>query len=75
MDDFYVVLEVQNSGTPAVLPTVYTDINQALAKYHTVLAAAAVAQLPYHGCFVLRASDGTVIYGEIMRHTVQAAEE
>ena len=64
METFYIVMEVQNAGTPAVLTNTYTDLPQAMAKYHTVLAAAAVSQVPYHACFII-SSEGVMPYSEV----------
>ena len=64
MEYFYSVIEVQNDGTPAVIPMCYTDENQAYAKYYTVLAAAAEASTAYHACHIIR-SDGTMIESKV----------
>lgn len=75
MEEFYVVLEIQNSGTPAVLTTVYTDENQAYAKWHTILAVAAVSSLPYHAAAIIRGSDGESIEHKVYRHQAQVSAE
>ena len=61
---FYTVLEVQNSGTPAAIPTIYDNEEQAYAKYYNVLAAAAVSEVAYHSCYIIR-SDGIMIEGKV----------
>ena len=69
MTEFYTVIEVQNNGTtPGILTYVYTDENQAYAKWHTVLAAAAVSSVPYHSCHIIRASDAQQIEGKAYIH-------
>ena len=61
----YIVMEVQNSGNTAVLTTAYSDLNQALAKYHTVLAAAAVSSVPFHACYIIDCVSGVMPYTEV----------
>lgn len=46
---------------------------KAEAKYHEVLAAAAVSELPQH-CAVLLAADGTELMRQCYVHAVQAVE-
>lgn len=61
---FYTVIEVQNSGTPGILTTVYTNENEAYSKYYTVLAAAALSTIPYHSGHIIR-DDGVMIEGKV----------
>ena len=51
----YVVIEIQtaNNGTVSVLSTAYNTRNEAESKYHTVLAAAALSDLPVHSAVLL----------------------
>lgn len=51
----YIVIEIQKAanGTVSTLVTQYNDRHQAEAKYHTILAAAAVSSLPVHGAVIL----------------------
>ena len=52
----YIVIEIQKfaDGTVAVPPIAsYDSFFDALAKYHTVLAAAAVSSVPVHTCAIL----------------------
>ena len=52
----YIVIEIQKAadGTIAVPPVAsYDSFFEALAKYHTVLAAAAVSAVPVHTCVIL----------------------
>ena len=56
---FYTVVEIQKNESAAVLATCYAEKEKAMAKYYTVLAAAAVSTLPYHAAWLLR-SDGVV---------------
>ena len=61
---FYTVIEVQNSGTPACLTTVYESENAALAAYFTICAAASVSTIPYHSAHILQ-SNGLILRQEI----------
>ena len=52
----YIVIEIQKAadGTVAVPPiNTYDNFFDALSKYHTVLAAAAISDVPVHTCVVL----------------------
>lgn len=69
-EKFYTVLENQlrTDGSYGLLyDHFYGDgaEDRAKAKFHTVMAAAYVSDIPYHSCHVLR-SDGIVTMGEIV---------
>ena len=52
----YLVIEIQKAvdGTIAVPPVAtYDNLFDALSKYHTVLAAAAISEVPVHTCVIL----------------------
>lgn len=52
----YLVIEIQKAadGTIAVPPiTTYDNFFDALSRYHTILAAAAVSSVPVHTALVL----------------------
>jgi len=52
----YLVIEIQKNadGTVAVPPIAsYDNFFDALSKYHTVLATAAISDVPVHTCVVL----------------------
>lgn len=65
----YIVVEFQTTegasslepDTTAVLTTVHSDRSEAEQKYHTVLAAAAVSGLKYHGALLMDA------FGNVMK--------
>ena len=67
--NFYTVIEVQNDGTPGIIPLVYDDIAQAYHKYYTVLADASVSQIAYHSCHIIR-DDGLMIEGKVFDRRV-----
>ena len=71
----YIVIEQQTTnGTTAVLTTVKSNINEAEQQYHTVLAAAAVSQVPLHSASMLN-ERGQLIKYELFDHTEPEPEE
>lgn len=71
----YIVIELQTNadGTVGNLVYAYTDRNEAEQKYHLVLSAAAVSQLPAHAA-VLLTSDGRAIASQCYRHEESESE-
>ena len=66
----YIVLEIQhykNGSTGIVPPVSFEDRNAAEAKYHTVLAAAAVSDIFEHCCVMLD-RQGRTIKSESFQH-------
>ena len=64
----FIVIELQKSGdTLGHLEFVFTDYNQALNKYHTVLAAAAVSNVSVHSAALLD-DTGAVMKNECFIH-------
>lgn len=59
---------VENQGRPdgsyGLLYDHFTDENAAYAKYYTILAAAAVSEIPYHAAYIIR-DDGITIEGRV----------
>lgn len=51
----YIVIELQTSadGTVGNIVTAHDTQSQAESKWHTVLAAAAISQLPAHACVLM----------------------
>ena len=50
----YYVLEFQTTGgTGSVIPTMHQSRQEAEARYHTVLAAAATSEIEKHGAAIL----------------------
>ena len=68
----FIVIELQTNanGTVGNFVWAYSDENQAFAKYHSVLAAAAVSSLPVHSCVILR-NDGLQIAAQAYRHEAE----
>lgn len=56
--------QMREDGSFGVLYDHYTDYEQALAKFYTVCAAAAVSSIPYHAAMLVQ-SDGRVVKQEI----------
>ena len=63
---FYTTIEnqVRNDGSFGLLYDHFTDLNLAYAKLYTILAAAAVSEIPYHSGHIFR-SDGLLIEGRV----------
>lgn len=72
MDIFYTTIENQlrTDGSKGLLFDHYTDLNEAMAKFYTICAAAATSELPYHSAHIL-ASNGTIVRQEIFDRRVQ----
>ena len=65
----YMVIELQTAqnGTVSNIVTTHDELNQAESKYHQVLSAAAVSNVPKHAA-VLMSSDGGFIAAECYEH-------
>ena len=63
---FYTTIEnqVRSDGSFGLLYDHFTSVDQAYAKLYTILAAAAVSEIPYHAGFILR-SDGVMMEGKV----------
>lgn len=76
MEIFYTTIENQlrNDGSFGLLYDHFTNVDQAYAKLYTILAAAAVSEIPYHSGHLLR-SDGIMMDGRVFdRRTVPTPE-
>ena len=74
---FYTTIENQQrlDGGYGLLYDHFEDETAAYAKYYTILAAAAVSDIPYHAAYIIR-SDGITIEGKVFdRRTAEAVEE
>jgi hypothetical protein len=71
----YLVIEIQTNadGTVGNLVFAYDDRNQAESKYHAVLAAAAISELPMHTCDLIQA-DGILLARQCYVHEQEAVE-
>lgn len=72
---FYTTIEnqVREDGSRGLLYDHFDDLNQALAKYYTVCAAAALSEIPYHAAHILH-SDGYTIEQRIFDRRTPAEE-
>jgi len=72
----FIVLETQThaDGTVGVIPTAYTNENEAHSKYHAILSAAAVSSIPKHTAFMLT-DDGYVLESRCFKHEQEVADE
>ena len=71
----YIVIEIQTSnGTTAIVPPFsYTDRNEAEAKFHSILATAAVSSVEEHAA-MLATNDGHLLRNECYKHAPQTSE-
>lgn len=76
MPVFFTTIENQlrEDGSRGLLYDHFEDESQALAKYYTICAAAAVSGIPYHSAHLL-ASDGRMIRQEIFDRRVAPEPE
>lgn len=71
----YVIVELQDMESQvANLVTAYESVNQAEQKYHQVLSAAAVSQVPVHSAIMLN-SEGQYIKSEAYDHRQPESQE
>ena len=67
--NLYIVIEIQaQEDTAATLTNVYTDKTAAENKYHTILASAAISNVPVHSATMMNEL-GFVIKSEYYKHT------
>ena len=70
-----IVTEIQKfeNGQMSTPSYAFDNLNSAEAKYHTILAGAAVSTLPVHSC-VMFSEEGTFMRSECYKHETQAEE-
>ena len=78
VDFFYTTIEdqVRLDGSHGLLYDHFEGENaeaRAYAKLYTVLAAAAVSEIPYHSCHIKR-SDGIILEGRVFDRRVDPKE-
>lgn len=56
--------QIRPDGSKGLMYDHFDDYNAALYKLYTILAAAAVSELPYHAGFILR-DDGVITDGKV----------
>lgn len=70
----YIVIEIQTSDTVATIVNSYDNRPQAESKYHQILTAAAVSNVPKHGAIMLT-DEGERLKNECYIHTAEPEEE
>lgn len=72
----YYVIEIQTGadGTAGNFVFAFAEKNDAMAKYHTVLAAAAASTVMVHSCAVLT-REGQLVASECFVHPAEEAGE
>ena len=63
----YIVMEIQTGDSVATIVNSYADRNTAEQKYHSILSAAAVSEVPKHGAVMLT-DEGTRLKNECYIH-------
>lgn len=73
---FYTTIEnqVRTDGGKGLLYDHFDSLNDAYAKFYTILAAAAVSGIPYHAGFLIR-DDGIVMEGKVFDRRTQPEPE
>lgn len=73
---FYTTIEnqVRNDGSKGLLYDHFDTYEAALAKLYTILAAAAVSEIPFHSGHILR-SDGIMTDGRVFDRRTQVMPE
>ena len=66
----YIVIEIQKTSSVATIVNSYETRNEAESKYHTILAYAAISNIPKH-CAALLTEDGEQIKYECFEHEVE----
>ena len=64
----YIVMEIQKSNTVSTIVNTYETRNEAENKYHTILASAAISNIPQHAA-VLLDDNGEYIKSECFMHS------
>lgn len=70
----YIVMEIQTSDKIATIVNPYEDRNTAEQKYHQILSAAAVSEVPKHGAVMLT-DEGVRLKGECYIHEEEGETE
>lgn len=64
----FAVIEIQKSGSTATpITTLFTDKDEAYSKYHQVLAAASVSDVPEHSA-ILISEEGSYMFHDKFIH-------
>lgn len=71
----YIVIEIQTAanGLVSTIVTQHSDANDAYAQFHSILAAAAVSELPQHAAVILY-NNGNMVRSEHYTHEIATEE-
>lgn len=71
----YIVIEIQTSkeGKVATLVNAYESAAEADSKYYTILAAAALSNVPVHSAVIIK-NDGRMVRFESYNHQTEEEE-
>lgn len=57
----FIVIEIQqNNGVVSTLTYQFTELSEALAKYHIILSAAAVSEIDVHTALIIEPTGNTI---------------
>lgn len=70
----FIVIEIQKTDQIATLVTAYETRNEAEAKYHSILAAAALSSVPVHAAAMM-SEEGYPIKNDVFKHEAQARDD
>ena len=65
----YIVLEIQVSDTVGMLTYAFDTENEALGKFHSILASAAASSISCHTAMIIT-EDGRLMRTECVKHEV-----
>ena len=74
MKYFVTEIQVYDGGGVSTPTTAHDSLNAANAKYHQVLASAAVSKLPVHAA-IMYVDEGYAIKGECFKHGEEAQSD
>ena len=63
----YLVVEIQRNNSISSLTYAFEDRNEAISKYHSILAAASISSVPVHSAVILT-EEGKTIKSESYNH-------
>lgn len=70
----FIVIEIQKTDQIATLVTAYETRNEAEAKYHSILAAAALSSVPVHAAAMM-SEEGYPIKNDVFKHEAQEQDD
>lgn len=74
MKYFVTEIQIYENGAASTPTTAHDTLNAANAKYHQILASAAVSKLPVHAA-IMYVDEGYAIKGECFKHGEETQSE